>query len=177
MKSVKEKQKEAFDAMKGEFGYKNKLASPRLVKVIVSSATGRAKDKKRNELVMTHLTKITGQKPSLRSAKKSIATFKVRQGDHIGVAVTLRGARMAGFLDKFLNVAVPRTRDFRGYEKKSVDEMGNLTLGVKEQTVFPETADEDVRDIFSFAVTIVTTAKNKKESTRFFEVLGVPFKK
>ena len=115
MKSVKEKQKEAFDVMKGEFGYKNKLAVPRLVKVVVSSATGRAKDKKRNELVMAHLTKITGQKPSLRSAKKSIATFKVRQGDQIGVAVTLRGARMEGFLDKFINVAVPRTRDFRGY--------------------------------------------------------------
>lgn len=177
MKPIKEKQAGAFDAMKGEFGYKNKLAAPRLSKVVVSATTGRSKDKNKNEHVMGRLMKITGQKPSLRSAKKSIAAFKVREGDKVGVAVTLRGVRALGFLDKFINVAVPRMRDFRGFEKKSVDEMGNITLGVKEQSVFPETADEDIRDFFSFAVTIVTTAKNKKEATRFFEIVGIPFKK
>ncbi|MHB1117994.1 MAG: large ribosomal subunit protein uL5 [Minisyncoccota bacterium] len=163
--------------MKGEFGYTGKLAAPRLVKVVVSATTGRSRDKNRNDLVMGRIAKITGQKPSLRAAKKSIAAFKLREGDKIGVAVTLRGARMVGFLDKFFNVAIPRTRDFRGYEKKSVDEMGNLTLGVKDQTIFPETADEDIKDLFGMAVTIVTTAKNKKEATRFFEILGTPFKK
>lgn len=177
MKSVKEKQAGAFDAMKGDFGYKSKLATPRLVKVVVSATTGRAKDKNRNEMVMGRLAKITGQKPSLRAAKKSIAAFKLREGDKIGVAVTLRGARMMGFLDKFFNVAIPRTRDFRGYDRKSIDEMGNLTLGVKEQTIFPECSDEDVKDLFGLAVTIVTTAKNKEEATRFFDILGVPFKK
>lgn len=175
-KSVKERQAGAFDAMKSEFGYKAKLAAPRLVKVVVSATTGRSKDKNRNEMVMNRLTKITGQKPALRAAKKSIAAFKLREGDKIGVAVTLRGARMAGFLDKFFNVAIPRTRDFRGYDRKSIDEMGNLTLGVKEQTIFPEVSDEDVKDLFGLAVTIVTTAKNKKEATAFFDIIGVPFK-
>jgi len=177
MKSVKEKQATVFDLMKGDFGYKAKLAAPRLVKVVVSATTGRSKDKNRNEMMMGRLAKITGQKPSLRSAKKSIAAFKVREGDKIGVAVTLRGARMAGFLDKFINVAIPRTRDFRGYEKKSIDEIGNLTLGVKEQSIFPETSDEDVKDLFGMAVTMVTTAKTKEEATKFFEIIGIPFKK
>ena len=177
MKSVKEKQAEAFELMKGEFGYTAKLAAPRLVKVVVSATTGRSKDKNRNEMVMGRIAKITGQKPSLRAAKKSIAAFKLREGDKIGVAVTLRGARMVGFLDKFFNVAIPRTRDFRGYDKKSVDEMGNLTLGVKEQSIFPETTDEEIKDLFGLAVTMVTTAKNKKEATRFFELIGTPFKK
>jgi len=177
MKPIREKQAEAFEQMKGEFGYTAKLAAPRLVKVVVSATTGRSKDKNRNDMVMGRIAKITGQKPSLRAAKKSIAAFKLREGDKIGVAVTLRGARMMGFLDKFFNVAIPRTRDFRGYEKKSVDEMGNLTLGVKDQSIFPETADEDIKDLFGMAVTIVTTAKNKKEATKFFEILGTPFKK
>jgi len=177
MKSVKEKQAGAYEAMKDEFGYKAKLAAPRLVKVVVSATTGRSKDKNHNEMVMGRIAKITGQKPSLRAAKKSIAAFKLREGDKIGVAVTLRGARMIGFLDKFFNVAIPRTRDFRGYDKKSIDEMGNLTLGVKEQTIFPEVADEDVKDLFGMAVTIVTTAKNKPEASRFFDIIGVPTKK
>ncbi|HAS84986.1 MAG TPA: 50S ribosomal protein L5 [Candidatus Yonathbacteria bacterium] len=174
---VKEKQAGAFDAMKKEFGYKAKLATPRIVKVVVSATTGRSKDKNRNEMVMGRLAKVTGQKPALRSAKKSIAAFKLREGDKIGIAVTLRGARMMGFLDKFFNVAIPRTRDFRGYDRKSIDEMGNVTLGVKEQTIFPECSDEDVKDLFGLAVTIVTTAKNKKEATAFFDIIGVPFKK
>ena len=177
MKPIKEKQADAFAEMKGDFGYKSKFASPRLVKVVVSATTGRAKDKNRNELVMGRLAKITGQKPSLRAAKKSIAAFKVREGDKIGVAVTLRGARMMGFLDKFFNVVIPRMRDFRGFEKKRVDEIWHITLGIKEQTIFPETADEDVKDLFGMAVTIVTTAKSKKEAEKFFEVVGVPFKK
>lgn len=177
MKPIKEKQADAFKEMKNEFGYTSKLAAPRLVKVVVSATTGRAKDKNRNEMLMSRIAKITGQKPALRAAKKSIAAFKVREGDKIGVAVTLRGARMLGFLDKFFNVAVPRMRDFRGFDKKGIDEIGNITIGIKEQTIFPETADEEVKDLFGMAVTIVTTAKGKKEAERFFEVIGIPFKK
>lgn len=177
MKPIKEKQADAFKEMKDEFGFTSKLASPRLVKVVVSATTGRAKDKNRNDMVMSRIAKITGQKPLLRAAKKSIAAFKVREGDKIGVAVTLRGAQMFGFLDKFFNVAVPRMRDFRGFERKGIDEVGNMTIGIKEQTIFPETADEEVKDLFGMAVTIVTTAKGKKEAERFFEIIGVPFKK
>ena len=100
-----------------------------------------------------------------------------RKGDPIGVVVTLRGGRMYAFLEKLINVALPRTKDFRGISKKAVDDVGNMTIGVKEHTIFPETADEDIRDVFGMAITIVSSAKNKKEGIAFFELLGVPFKK
>jgi large subunit ribosomal protein L5 len=163
--------------LKKELGVKNTLAVPRLVKVVVSSGTGRAKDKKRNELVADRLGKITGQKPSPRSAKQSIASFKLREGEVIGMAVTLRGKRMYLFLDKLINVAMPRTRDFKGFDEKSVDEMGNLTIGIKEHVIFPETADEELKDVFGFAITMVTTAKNRDEALAFFRAINFPFKK
>jgi large subunit ribosomal protein L5 len=179
MKSVKEIEKGAYDAMKASFGYKNKMSAPRLVKVVVSSGTGTGikRDKNRNDFILDRLAKITGQKPSLRSSKKSIASFKVRQGEPIGVAVTLRGARMVAFLDKLFTVAIPRTKDFRGLDKKIVDSMGNMTLAVREHTIFPETGDEELKDVFGMGITIVTTAKSKPEALAFFELLGVPFKK
>ena len=177
--SVKEKQEKAYEILSKEFGYKNILASPRLVKVTVSVATGSAmkKDRKRNDVVVDRLSKITGQRPTLRKAKQAVASFKTRIGDQIGVAVTLRGARMFGFLDKFFNVALPRTKDFRGVNRTSVDAVGNITIGVKEHVIFPEIHDEDLKDVFGMAVTIGTTAKTKEEATRFFEIIGVPFKK
>jgi large subunit ribosomal protein L5 len=177
--SVQEKQKSSFEILSKEFGYKNVMAAPHLVKVTVSVATGSAmkRDKKRNDLVVDRLAKITGQKPTIRKAKMSVASFKTRQGDPIGVAVTLRGARMIGFLDKVLNVALPRTKDFRGVNRTTVDNIGNMTFGIKEHTIFPEIKDEELKDIFGMAVTIVTTAKTKKEATRFFEIIGIPFKK
>lgn len=179
MVGVKEKQVSSYNTLAKEFGYKNMLQAPRLVKVTISVATGSAmkRDKKRNDLVMDRLAKITGQKPSLRTAKQSVASFKTRIGDPIGVAVTLRGARMFGFLDKVFNIALPRTKDFRGLNKTSVDSIGNMTFGIKEQTVFPEIKDEELKDVFGMAVTLVTTAKTKAEATRFFEIIGVPFKK
>ena len=179
METTKQKEKKAYSTLKEKFGYKNIMASPKLVKVVISSGTGMAikKDKNRNEFVVGRLAKITGQKPSLRSAKKSVASFKVRQGDPIGVMVTLRGARMFGFLDKILNVALPRTKDFRGIERSVLDDMGNLTFSVKEHTIFPETSDEELKDVFGMAITIVTSAKSKAEATDFFELLGFPFKK
>ena len=177
--SVKEKSASSFELMKGEFGYTNKLAAPKLVKVSVAVATGSKmkKDRHANDLIMDRLMKITGQKPSIRIAKKSMASFKTREGDKIGVAVTLRGARMFDFLDKVVNVALPRTKDFRGINRTSVDNIGNMTFGIKEHTIFPEIKDEELKDVFGMAVTIVTTAKNAKESFKFFEIIGVPFKK
>ena len=163
----------------GEFTYKNKMAAPRLVKIVVSSGTGSGmkKDSEKNNTVADRLARITGQKPSLRSAKQSVASFKIRGGDPVGLTVTLRGARMLHFLDKMIHIAFPRTKDFRGLDKKSVDNIGNMTLGIKEHTIFPETADEDLRDVFGLAITLVSTAKTKAEATAFFEHLGIPFKK
>ena len=177
METTKEKQNKSFKELKGEFGYSNSMASPKITKVVISSGTGKAKDKKRNEFLVDRLSKITGQKPALRSAKKSIASFKLRQGDKIGVSVTLHGQRMYAFLDKLIHVAIPRTRDFRGFDRKSIDAMGNCTLGLKEHTIFPETSDEDLKDVFGMSITIVTTAKTREEAEKFLDLVGIPFKK
>ena len=161
-----------------KFGYKSPMQVPRLTKITLNMGVSEAvADKKVIDNAAGDLAKITGQKPSLRGAKQSIASFKIRQGDAVGVAVTLRGQRMYGFLEKFLNIAVPRTKDFRGFNATAVDNIGNLTLGIKEHTIFPETADEDIKDVFGLSVVIVTTAKTKEEGTAFFELIGVPFKK
>ncbi len=179
METTQQKQKKAYTTMKPSFGYKNLMSAPRLVKVVVATGTGSAvkRDKNRNDFVVGRLAKITGQKPSLRSAKKSIASFKIRTGDPVGVMVTLRGARMYSFLDKLINVAIPRTKDFRGIETRIVDDIGNLTMSLKEHTIFPEAGDEELKDVFGMAVTIVTTAKTKKEALEFFKLIGIPFKK
>jgi len=176
MMMTKERQQGAFEALKGEGGYKNTMASPRLVKVVVSSGVGKKRDKKQLELINDRLMKITGQKPSSRPARISIAAFKVREGDTVGYQITLRGARMYDFLDRLIHVALPRTRDFRGLKSSAVDDMGNLTIGIKEHTIFPETSDEEVKDLFGLAVTVVTTAKNKKDATAFFKHLGIPLR-
>ncbi len=174
---IKEKENKVFEVLKAEFGYKNKMQAPRLKKVSVSSAFGSFKDKKKIEIVTDRLAKITGQKPSVRGAKKSIASFKVRQGEPVGALVTLRGKRMMGFLDRLINVAFPRTKDFRGISAGAIDEMGNLTIGLREHVIFPETSDEDVRDIFGLAITVGSSAKNKREAEAFFRHLGFPFSK
>ena len=179
METVKQKEKKAYSTLKAKYGYKNVMAAPHLTKVVVSVGTGSGlkRDKDRNKFVMDRLAKITGQKPATRSAKKSIASFKIRLGDPVGVMVTLRGARMYGFLEKLINVAIPRTKDFRGIERKIVDNIGNLTMSIKEHTIFPETGDEELKDVFGLGITLVTTAKTKAEATDFFELIGVPFKK
>ena len=178
MKTIKEKQKKAFDEMKKDFGYKNSLQAPRLEKVVLNVGVGKvSKDKKRLALIVNRLTKISGQKPAPRKAKKSIASFKLREGEVIGYQITLRGVKMFGFLDELVNVSLPRTKDFRGLSLKSVDEMGNCTIGVKEHIIFPETPDEELKDIFGLSITIVTTAKTKKEAEVFFRHLNFPLKK
>ena len=109
-------------------------------------------------------------------AKKSIATFKIRAGDQVGFQVTLRNKRAQTFLDKLIHIVLPRSKDFRGIRPETIDEMGNITIGIKENIVFPETSDEDSKDIFGLAVTVVTTAKNKKEAEAFLRYLGLPLK-
>ncbi len=177
MKTILEKVKDSQKILSAELGIKNAMALPKITKVVVSSGTGKAKDKKRNELVANRLARITGQKASPRAAKQSIATFKSRQGDVIGFAVTLRGKRMTSFLDKLINIAFPRTRDFKGFEEKSVDELGNLTIGLREHIIFPETIDEELKDVFGLSVTIVTTATDRAHGLAFFKAIGFPFKK
>lgn len=175
--TVKENAQKLFETMKGKFGYTNLMQAPRIVKVTLSSTTGSIKDPKKKALIGDRINKIAGQKASVKSAKKSVASFKVRQGDPVGWQVTLRGERMWSFVEKLVNVALPRTRDFRGIEAKSIDAMGNYTLGIKEHTVFPETSDEDIKDVFGFAVNIVTTAKTKEEARDLLEHLGFLFRK
>jgi large subunit ribosomal protein L5 len=177
--SVRDLEKKSFETLKKEFDYKNVMAAPHLEKVVVAVATGSLikKDRNKNDFIMDRLTKITGQKPSIRVAKKAVASFKTREGDKIGVAVTLRGKRMYGFLDKLFNVSLPRTKDFRGVNRTSVDGIGNITFGIKEHTIFPEISEEEIKDIFGMAITIVTSAKTKGEATKFLELVGVPFKK
>ena len=171
-----EKQKTAYDTFKGQYGYTNVMAAPRLLKIVVSSGVGKAKDKNRLKVVEDRLARITGQKASARAAKKSIAAFKSREGDIVGYQVTLRGARMYEFLDKLVHIALPRTRDFRGLNKTAIDDMGNFTIGIRENTIFPETSEEDLKDVFGLSITLVTTAKKKDEAEAFYRHLGLPLK-
>jgi large subunit ribosomal protein L5 len=176
MMLTKQRQQTAYESLAGDLGYKNRMAAPRIEKAVVSSGVGKKRDKKQLELIEDRLARITGQKASPRAARISIASFKVREGDVVGYQTTLRGARMFDFLDKLIHVALPRTRDFRGIPPSAVDEMGNITIGIKEHTIFPETSDEEVKDVFGLAVTIVTTAKSKKEAIAFFKYLGLPLR-
>ena len=177
MQDIKTSEKKAFELMKDPFGYTNKMESPRLIKTVINVGVGSLKDKNKVEVIIDRLARITGQKPAPRPAKKSIAGFKMRQGDVVGYQVTLRGERMYTFLDKLVHVALPRTKDFRGLSKAAIDDMGNITLSIKDHTVFPETSDEDLKDVFGFAVTIVTTSNSPEETKAFLEYLGFPFKK
>lgn len=173
---TKEKQNTAFDALSETFGYSSRMSAPRIEKVVISTGTGKRRDKKQNEIISNRLATITGQKPSVRPAKQSVASFKVREGEPVGLQVTLRGSRMYDFIDKFIHIALPRTRDFRGLSTSAIDDMGNVTFGIKEHTIFPEVEDEDLRNVFGLAITIVTTAKTRKESEAFLRHIGIPFR-
>ncbi|MBA3733239.1 50S ribosomal protein L5 [Patescibacteria group bacterium] len=177
METIKDKTAKAFEALKGEFGYKNKMQAPKIEKLVISCGVGSQKDKKKLDMIADRLSKITGQKAVRKGAKVSLAAFKVREGDTVGMQVTLRGHRMYDFLDKLINIALPRTKDFRGITANAIDDMGNYTLGIRENTIFPESADEELKDVFGLAVTIVTNVNNKKETKAFLTHLGFPFKK
>lgn len=169
--------KNAYTTMKADFGYINTMQAPKVDKVVISVGTGRVQDKAKIAVIQDRLALITGQKASPRPAKQSIASFKLREGDIVGYQVTLRGKRMIAFLDKLIHLALPRTRDFHGLKVTAIDEMGNYTLGIKEHTIFPECGEEEIKDIFSLAVTIVTTAKGKKEAEALLRHIGLPLKK
>lgn len=177
MASIKEKVSAVFESFKDTFEYRNNMQAARIEKVIVSTGTGKIDDKAKIALIQDRLAVITGQKASPRQARKSIASFKLREGDVIGYQVTLRGQRMYHFLEKLINIALPQTRDFRGLKATAIDEMGNITLGIKEHTIFPETTDEELKDVFGLAITIVTTAKTKAEAEALLRHIGLPLQK
>lgn len=169
--------KEVVPVLKDRFGYKNVMEIPRLVKVVINMGVGEATgDAKVIDTAVNDLTAITGQKPVVTKAKKSIAAFKVRAGMPIGVKVTLRGVRMYEFLDKLFNVALPRIRDFRGIPPKSFDGRGNYTLGLKEQLVFPEINIDKVDKVRGMDIIIVSTAKTDEHALELLRLLGMPFR-
>ena len=165
-------------ALKEKFGYKNAFEIPKLVKITVNMGVGEAvQNVKMLDAAVNELTKITGQKPVITRAKKSIATYKLRAGMPIGTMVTLRGEKMYAFLQKLVSVALPRIRDFRGISDRSFDGRGNYSLGLKEQMLFPEIKYDDVDVVRGMDITIVTTAKTDEEAKALLAELGMPFRK
>jgi len=162
-----------------KFGYKNKLAAPRITKATINVGVGRGlTDKSFNELVINTLTRITGQKPVSIKARKSIAAFKIREGMIVGYKVTLRGIRMYDYLNKLVHISFPRVRDFHGIDpNKNIDEHGNMSLGFKEHVMFPEISFDEVEKMHGLEVSITTTAKTREEGFALFSLLGFPFKK
>lgn len=174
---LKEKyQEEVISYLMDKFGYKNVMQVPKIEKVIVNIGLGEAKDNpKALESAVNDLTIITGQKPIITNAKKSIANFKLREGHAIGTKVTLRGEKMYDFLDKLMNVALPRVRDFRGVKPTAFDGRGIYALGLKEQLIFPEIEYDKVDAIRGMDIVIVTTANTDEEAKAFLEKMGMPF--
>ena len=167
---------EAVPALQQKFGYKNVMQIPRLEKVIINMGLGDCKDNaKALESAVAELTQIAGQKPLVTKAKKSVANFKLRQGMNVGAKVTLRGARMEEFMDKLVNIALPRVRDFRGVSTKAFDGRGNYALGIKEQLIFPEIEYDKVEKIRGMEMIFVTTAKTDEEAKELLRLLGMPF--
>lgn len=176
MANLKQKYKESvIPALREKFGFTNPMLVPKVEKIVVNMAFGIV-DKDTQKSVVDDLTKITGQKPVLCKARKSVSNFKLREGMVIGAKVTLRGNRMYDFLDRYINIALPRIRDFRGVPARGFDGRGNYTMGLKEQTIFPEIdlsrhgAPEQGMDI-----TVVTTAKNNQQARELLSLLGMPF--
>jgi large subunit ribosomal protein L5 len=178
MNRLKEKYiKEIQEKLQQDLGVKNKLAVPKVAKIVISIGLGEAKE---NASVLdkakVYLSALSGQTPIITLAKKSISTFKVTKGQPIGMMVTLRGDRMYAFLDKFVSVVLPKVRDFKGLSANAFDNMGNLNIGLREQTIFPEVDYKTVDRTRGMAVTVTTTAKNKDEGRKLLEYLGVPFR-
>ncbi len=172
-------QKQVIPAMKKQFGYKNNWAVPRLEKVVISMGLPRVlteKDQKYIEFVSNNLSKISGQKPLLIPAKKSIAGFKIRKGLVVGLKITLRRERMYDFLEKLINVVLPRTRDFRGLNPASVDKSGNFSIGFREQLSFPEIGAPESEKIHGLEITIATTARRQEEGLTLLKLFGFPFR-
>lgn len=170
--------KEIVPALMEEFAYRNVMEAPRLQKIVVNVGLGEAlQDVKALDAATRDIATITGQKPIITRAKKSVAGFKLREGNPIGVKVTLRGNRMYDFLDRMCNVALPRRRDFRGISPDSFDGRGNYTLGFSEQLVWPEVDYDSIDKIRGMEVTIVTTARTDEEARRLLQLFGMPFRR
>ncbi|MGE5606016.1 MAG: 50S ribosomal protein L5 [Bacteroidota bacterium] len=178
MSRLKQKyEKEVVPGLKSRFGYSNVMQIPEIKKVIINMGVGDAtQDAKAIDSAVNDLTAISGQKPVVTKAKKSIAAFKVRAGMPIGCKVTLRGERMYYFLDKLFNIALPRIRDFRGTSTKSFDGRGNYTLGVRDQLIFPEINYDKVDKLRGMDIVIVTSAKNDEEALELLKLMGMPFR-
>jgi len=185
MSEIKEKyEKKVVAAMQEKFGYKNKMSVPRIQKVVVNTGFGKligakTKDEQRKffEYVLTNFSQITGQKPVLTAARTSISSFKLREGSTVGSKVTLRGKKMFDFLEKVVNIVLPRSRDFRGINIMAVDKGGNLNIGIKEHIVFPEISPEKSPIILGLQITVTTNAKTKEEGLELFRLLDFPIKK
>ena len=175
---VEKYRNEVVPSLTEKYGYKTPMLAPKLEKIVVNIGVGDAvANSKMLEAAMSDLEKITGQKPVETKAKKSIASFKVREGHKIGCKVTLRGEKMYEFLDKLISISLPRVRDFRGVSSKSFDGRGNYTLGIKEQLIFPEINFDEVVKVRGMDIVIVTTAKTNEEAFDLLKELGVPFRK
>ena len=171
-------EKEIVPAMMEKFSYKNKMAVPKIEKVVVNVGLGEAKENaKAIDAASGDIAIITGQKPIVTKARKSVANFKLREGMPIGVKVTLRGEKMYSFVDRVINVALPRVRDFQGVSGEAFDGRGNYTLGIREQIIFPEISYENIDKIRGMNVIIVTTANSDEEAHELLRLFGMPFKR
>ena len=174
---IKEKYiNEVVPALQQKFGYKNVMEIPRLSKIVINMGLGDCKDNPKGmEVAVSELATISGQKPMVTKARKSIANLKLREGMNVGAKVTLRGARMEEFMDKLVNIALPRVRDFRGVSDKAFDGRGNYALGIREQLLFPEIEYDKVEKIRGMEMIFVTTAKTDEECKELLRLLGMPF--
>ena len=174
---IKEKYlNEAVPALQQKFGYKNVMQIPKLSKIVINMGLGDCKDNAKGlEVAVKELATISGQKPQVTKARKSIANFKLREGMNVGAKVTLRGARMEEFMDKLVNIALPRVRDFRGVSDKAFDGRGNYALGIREQLIFPEIEYDKVEKIRGMEMIFVTTAQTDEECKELLRLLGMPF--
>ncbi len=169
---------EVAPALMKKFGYKSVMQIPKLNKIVINVGAGEAKENsKAIDSITTDISAITGQKPQVRKAKKSVANFKLRAGMPIGVRVTLRGDRMYEFMDRLFNVALPRVRDFRGINPNSFDGRGNYNMGIKEQLIFPEIEYDKIDKVRGMDITFVTTAQNDEEARQLLELMGAPFER
>ncbi len=174
---IEQYRKHTIPALQKEFKIANVMATPKITKVVINVGVGRlSKEDKVLERIAGDVAKLSGQKPTFRVAKKSIASFKIREGAPVGIAVTLRGRRMYDFADRFINIALPRSKDFRGIPVSNVDAAGNLNVGLKESSIFPELNYENTKDIFSLQVTFATSAHTQAEGVALFKSLGFPIK-
>jgi len=169
---------EIVDAMMKKFNYKNKMAVPKIEKIVINMGVGEAKENQKVlDAAVSDLTIISGQKPIITKAKKSVAAFKLREGMSIGCKVTLRGSRMYDFADRLINLALPRVRDFRGVNPNAFDGRGNYALGIKEQLIFPEIEYDKVDKVRGMDIIFVTTANTDEEARELLSLFGMPFKK